>query len=219
LNHEGATGTKKLYRRYSLRLRPNTVRRILLDLATVTSLLLCVVTVLLWARSHWYDDAFGWRNGNGDVCCASSMLGEILITRTVDWRWDARPLIRYRGMRVSDFERGRLGKGPYLGYYWRGFQWSHTPDRPGNMTGESYGVRVPHWFVAAVLLALPAGRLVRRWQAARRKGRRTRHGRCGDCGYDLRGTPHRCPECGAIPAATIPAATTKERGKLACRRD
>jgi hypothetical protein len=50
----------------------------------------------------------------------------------------------------------------------------------------------PLWFPFAAGAALPALRLVR---FLRRRGRR-RAGACLICGYDLRATPGRCPECG-----------------------
>jgi hypothetical protein len=61
---------------------------------------------------------------------------------------------------------------------------------------------VPYWLLAALAAVAP---LARGWSAARRRARR-RRGRCAACAYDLRATPGRCPECGAIP--TTPATTT-----------
>lgn len=49
--------------------------------------------------------------------------------------------------------------------------------------------------LGAVACALSLAGLLR---AERRVGRVSR-GCCPECGYDLRSTPHRCPECGHVP--------------------
>ena len=52
------------------------------------------------------------------------------------------------------------------------------------------------WLLASVFLVIPIA-----WSARhRRDRRRARTGACAVCGYDLRATPGRCPECGTIPA-------------------
>ena len=63
-------------------------------------------------------------------------------------------------------------------------------------------VVVPHWVLALAALPLP---LYASLTAFRRRRRATR-GLCARCGYDLRATPDRCPECGAVPAAGVGAA-------------
>jgi hypothetical protein len=71
--------------------------------------------------------------------------------------------------------------------------------------GISRGLTVPIWFLAAVSGVLPLA-VLGRWQWRRQKTRRAAMGFCRVCGYDLRATPQRCPECGTIPPAVKGAA-------------
>jgi hypothetical protein len=66
-------------------------------------------------------------------------------------------------------------------------------------------VGVPFWFLSCV-----AGFLAwRLW-----KGREAVGNVCRQCGYDLRATPERCPECGMTPPAPAPApAPARESAK------
>ena len=54
---------------------------------------------------------------------------------------------------------------------------------------------VPHWFALLLTAALPAVRLAGLFRARRH----ARVGLCPICGYDLRATPDKCPECGEVP--------------------
>jgi hypothetical protein len=67
-------------------------------------------------------------------------------------------------------------------------------------------IHIPHGLVMLVLLIAPVITLRAHQLRKQEALRKTKH-LCVNCGYDLRATPDRCPECGAIPSPTKPAPT------------
>ena len=100
----------------------------------------------------------------------------VTVQRTVVMRWR--------------FEPGEVARG--------------VPWPPSRMVFDStvWHVRVEYW-LPAVALGLPPAAWVDRWRRRRRAAAAAAAGRCGACGYDLRATPGRCPECGAGQAMMV----------------
>ena len=155
--------------------------------AAAASLAVCVAAVAAWA----------WG-------------GSLSLREMGDWGlWCHRGSLYFKTLRY-------LGKRPVTGplltvmwdewdtyRQWACFEYGRGEFIYGRFRYATAQVRVPLWFVALLAAPLPAwrGRTLARRRIA---SRRASQGLCVQCGYDVRATPDRCPECGAVPF--IPAA-------------
>jgi hypothetical protein len=191
------------------------MKRRLLNLLTLASLLLCAAAVALWLRSPFVSDRLAW----GSARTSPHASVQWFTVRTSDGglllRWDRREytgrpprpkpwdepsptdLTWERSEPVSLAEL--YPPGSFLQR--AGFRLTRSRTLYGS-TAEAHDGRTlafPFWAVAAASAVLP-GALVLRKRTALRRARR---GLCPACGYDLRATPARCPECGTITAPRV----------------
>jgi hypothetical protein len=68
----------------------------------------------------------------------------------------------------------------------------------GNAQTHATFIIIPIWSIE-LLSGLGVGLCIYAHFVSRR---RIRKQLCGNCGYDLRATPDRCPECGTVPTAS-----------------
>jgi hypothetical protein len=170
------------------------MRRPIWKFAALSSLVLCMLTMAVWARSYFIADMLfcygdkhsSWRR----VYSASLERGQL----RVGWGTETGRPPRMRSLRhvshrarflYDDWVWERLPRV----CKWLGFGWS---------SGDSTGCEIDRtWYVQvrslALLLMVPLiVLLIFAGRAAPQAGF------CPHCGYDLRGTPNRCPECGLI---------------------
>jgi kynurenine formamidase len=158
--------------------------RILLTAATALSLVLCVASVALWVRSHSLSDHYRSR-----WFTAAVPRGAIVLLWTDRGPSIGRTPWGYRSAPAFDDEA--LEAFPTQWFLLPGFGYLDTG--PPKATRAYTVVRVRLWLVTAATAALPSLRLL---AAVARRARRHPSGLCPACGYDLRATPDRCPECG-----------------------
>ena len=191
------------------------MRGCLFTILAAASAMLCVGALALWVRSYWrYDIVSRTSDLRSDVGDEEerrmfirsnrgifALIGTAIATGRGPTAPD-RPLT-VRWARLSDVAepawdlRQTSVLRPPFGRNVAGFAYGREAGAKVAIGGSWYQQRqriysVPHWFAALVLAIPPALWFWRRL-------RRPAPGTCLSCGYDLRATPGRCPECGAIP--------------------
>jgi len=162
---------------------------------------LLAIPIVCWLGHGVARGAFALTPGGRFVAVAAQRCAALVYLRRFDMgQFQMQPLIVQMGSAPHDFAD-----------YDVGFDAQHHPhhyaalgaqlviasshDYPGS---RAYlFAKIPLWLL--LLLALPAPALVARRALVSR--RRAARGLCLACGYDLRGSISRCPECGTPMAA------------------
>jgi hypothetical protein len=137
---------------------------------TVLSLILCLATVGLWVRSFSYFDGWIYISERRIRIEVNSERGAVTVTV-----WGTRAI-------KTD------GDG-----------WEHRPRRAASGIGtfrallDAPHARISLWLPALLFALAPTYWLL---GPRRRRAKRSKLGLCPTCGYDLRASPDRCPECG-----------------------
>jgi hypothetical protein len=182
------------------------LRRWLFNGVAALSLMLCVVSVGLWVRSYWRQDAIPFLARPLSTCFLADWRGHLELTRqyvtpAMPSGWGA-STSNYGSVgvfRQGGGVSGGAGCDPHL-MAPDAFYFGHTVGLGTTIISPHQlflGFEVwaaPFWVIVMLFAILPVFLALRKLRASRRYV----CGLCASCGYDLRATPDRCPECGTV---------------------
>jgi 4-amino-4-deoxy-L-arabinose transferase-like glycosyltransferase len=167
--------------------------RIAFNALTVLSLVLTLLVAGLWVRSLWAFDSIDWESGCPGTfqtakveLFAGSIMASCFSMTGPEWATEPNDDGHFSFF-SDEAPQLKLTDHPRLPR----FGWTNEPYRSG--TKRTIVLLMPLYLIFAVSLLMPA-----LWLRTRRNRRKP--GVCPRCGYDLRATLDRCPECGAVPS-------------------
>jgi len=157
-------------------------------IATVVCLVVAVLFSIVWVRGLIVRDQL-----------VTHVAGRKLIAGNFPHHLHVLVFPEPVGRTPTAFEAG-LRQYPSRPIYWE-LRYQHRPN-------GSLRIFLPYWLPLAFALVPPLWWVIERIQRARRR----HSGLCRGCGYDLRASRDRCPECGepipeALPASAVPSLT------------
>jgi hypothetical protein len=175
--------------------------------AAGVSLVLFVGVCVMWVRSYALTEMVKWQRDDGQRWINSTR-GHLVVGY---WLSDqsGQPATQYGFQYVRDQARPVAREAFWLiigcfnpgetNIRWEklGFAWYEK--RRADRSSMSARAIAPFWSLAAATAAFPVGLTTTRLRSRRRARHRKTAGLCPCCGYDLRATPDRCPECGTRP--------------------
>lgn len=159
-----------------------------------STVFLTVVIAAAWARSYFVTDWIGHIHEKSCVGVGSARGSLWWRSVNVSYGWEGCQGWYSRAPTdVVDLLRNEEDRaGGVVGAL--GFGWTyHVHYELGSVSGGRL-IRMPYWFIWIASIATPVSCLVNEF---RRRRRRRARGLCRRCGYDLRASSERCPECGA----------------------
>jgi hypothetical protein len=180
------------------------MKRRLFPILSALSLLLFVAVCVLWVRSYWVAGDLSLnvvRHPTPDLRVGRAYhirfsCGEVRLAYWHDRGHPSliqgkNPLLYWYSRPAEVFWRDERSKLARIGFHSHG----NNMALPSGLDVFNRFVTVPAWLPAFLLALLPCA-----WVTSHvRRNRRLVGGHCPSCGYDLRATPERCPECGAAP--------------------
>jgi hypothetical protein len=190
------------------------MKRHLLNALALLSLLLFVATGMMWVRSEHVSDewdiAFSRlikpQGQNSTMLGLSTFRGDVEIQGLRLRIPDTQALMADLGSKHDlmplngwEFSHEHPPEGLDLidrSTFWRriGFGFRSTGAASEYGAESSWIIATPAWLILIVSLLMPLQRVFSFISRHRRKRRRL----CVHCGYDVRATPDRCPECGTV---------------------
>lgn len=165
------------------------------------SLTACIAACGFWWRSASRSDVLTVRSPAGNLLALASHRGGVVaLVSDVPFEVESGGFVESVVAPAEDLDpiRDTVFDTTTVYRSFIGFKLAAGNVPMGDVTRSFNAVRIPHW--AIVALTAPAT-LWLAWSPLKRR-RWAKRGRCRSCGYDLRESPQRCPECGTSSTAT-----------------